>query len=813
MTTEKPELLELPVLPLLPLRDIVVFPFMVLPLFVGRPKSIQALEKAMADQKNIFLVTQRNPNTNEPTPNDLYGIGTLANILQILKLSDGTMKVLVEGLQRGRIQAFMDNPDFFEVEVFRIDETSQLSPDVKALMRSINGMFEKYVKLNQKIPLEAASAAANISEPNRFADTIAAYMVFKTGEKQDLLETDNPVDRLNKLVGLLKSELEILKIEKRVHGRVRKQMERSQKEFYLNEQIKAIQKELGKRDEFKSDIDELIQRIKNAKMPKDIQEKADKELRRLEMMQPMSAEAAVVRNYVEWLADLPWKKSKKGEKIDMAHAQAVLDEDHYGLEKIKDRIIEHLAVLKLTQKIRGPILCLVGPPGVGKTSLGKSIARATGRKFVRVSLGGVRDEAEIRGHRRTYIGALPGKIIQSMKKAGSVNPVFMLDEIDKMSTDFRGDPSSALLEVLDPEQNANFNDHYLEVDYDLSQVLFVATANVLHTIPQPLQDRMEIIRLPGYTEAEKLAIAQKFLVPKKLEEHGLSVKNTQISQSALKKIIQEYTREAGVRSLEREIASVCRKVVKKVVETGKKAKTEVKTLHIKKFLGVAKFKRSPEDLEEEVGVANGLAWTEFGGELLSIEVITTQGKGQVQLTGKLGDVMKESAQAALSYVRSRAKDLGLNKDFYQKLDFHVHLPEGAIPKDGPSAGITMACALISALTGHAVRKDVTMTGEITLTGKVLQIGGLKEKVFAAHRSKIYDVMLPYENEKDIPEIPANIRRVIKFHPVKSMDEVLKHAFRHKFKISKTATTKAKKATRSKKSGAVKDKSPSVSRLN
>ncbi|MBI5428678.1 MAG: endopeptidase La, partial [Nitrospinae bacterium] len=565
-------------LPLLPLRDIVVFPYMVIPLFVGRDKSIRALERAMAEQKNIFLVAQRNPNTNDPVPADIYETGALANILQILKLTDGTMKVLVEGLQRGRIHSFVDSRrpnDFFEVEIIKIVENSVVTPDSKALMRSIGSLFEQYVKLNQKIPLEAVSATANIVEPDRYADTIASYMVFKTAEKQDLLETYSPADRLTKLLGILKSELEILKIEKRVHGRVRKQMERSQKEFYLNEQIKAIQKELGKRDEFKTDIDELSQRIKKAKMPKDVHEKAAKELKRLEMMQPMSAEATVVRNYVEWLADLPWRKDPAGDNMRIADAQKILDEDHYGLEKVKDRIVEHLAVMKLTKKIKGPILCLVGPPGVGKTSLGKSIARATGRKFVRVSLGGVRDEAEIRGHRRTYIGALPGKIIQYMKKAATVNPVFMLDEIDKMSTDFRGDPSSALLEVLDPEQNANFNDHYLEVDYDLSQVLFIATANVLHTIPQPLLDRMEVIRLPGYTDLEKLAIAEKFLVPKKLEEHGLPKNNVSFSKNAVKKIIREYTREAGVRNLEREFASVCRKVARAVVDTGRKTVVEV----------------------------------------------------------------------------------------------------------------------------------------------------------------------------------------------------------------------------------------------
>jgi ATP-dependent Lon protease len=801
-------------LPLLPLRDIVVFPFMVLPLFVGREKSVHALEKAMAEQKSVFLIAQRTPQVNDPQPSDLYETGTIANILQVLKLTDGTMKILVEGLQRGRIVKHLDNRSMCEVEVTRIEESVQVTPDVKALMRGIGNLFEQYVKLNQKIPLEAAAAVANISEPHRFADTVASYMVFKTAEKQELLETLNPVDRLNKMVGLLKSELEILKIEKRVHGRVRKQMERSQKEFYLNEQIKAIQKELGKRDEFKSDIDDLVQRVKKAKMPKDINEKAVKELRRLEMMQPMSAEATVVRNYIEWLADLPWKEEPTP-TLKVAEAQKILDQDHFGLEKVKERIVEHLAVMKLTKKIKGPILCLVGPPGVGKTSLGKSIARATGRKFVRVSLGGVRDEAEIRGHRRTYIGALPGKIIQGMKKAGTKNPVFMLDEVDKMSTDFRGDPSSALLEVLDPEQNVNFNDHYLEVDYDLSQVLFVATANILHTIPQPLQDRMEIIRIPGYTELEKLTIAESFLVSKKLEEHGLSPKNITFDRSALRKIAQEYTREAGVRGLEREIASICRKIAKEVVDSGKKTKLAVRGASIQKFLGVPKYSKGAEQFAQRVGVVYGLAWTEFGGELLPVEVVATPGKGQVLLTGKLGEVMKESAHAALSYVRSRAQDLGLAKNFYQKLDFHIHLPEGAIPKDGPSAGITMAVALVSALTGLPMRKGITMTGEVTLTGQVLGIGGLKEKSFAAHRAEIHNVIIPKENEKDIPEIPATIRRAIRFIPVKTMDEVLGHTFDRKFRLSATGVPRIKPPTggKTRRTPAVRIKPPTVYPFN
>jgi len=782
------------VLPLLPLRDIIVFPFMVLPLFVGRDKSVLALEKSMSEQKSIFLSAQRNPNNNDPQTADIFEIGTIANILQILKLTDGTMKVLVEGLQRGRIESFKDNPDYFEVDVVRIHENDQLTPDVKAMMRSVGNVFEQYVKLNQKIPLEAVAASANILEPQRYADTIASYMVFQTQEKQELLETLNPADRLNKLLGILKSEMEVLKIEKRVHGRVRKQMERSQKEFYLNEQMKAIQKELGKRDEFKSDFDELKQKIKKAKMPKEVGEKAKKELKRLELMQPMSAEATVARTYIEWLTDIPWGKAAGTEKIKISEAQKVLDADHYGLEKVKERITEHLAVLKLVKKIKGPIICLVGPPGVGKTSLGKSIGKAMGRKFVRISLGGVRDEAEIRGHRRTYIGALPGKIIQGMKKAEVHNPVFMLDEVDKMNADFRGDPSSALLEVLDPEQNSNFNDHYLEIDYDLSNVLFICTANVLHSIPRPLLDRMEVLHLPGYTDQEKLGIAHKFLVPKKIAEHGLTKKNIEISEKALERIIKDFTREAGVRNLEREIATLCRKVVKVVVEKGKKTKVKITPASLEKYLGIPKHKRSDHDGPLEIGSAIGLAWTELGGEILSIEVTVIPGTGKLVPTGQLGDVMKESAQAAMTYVRSRASEFGLVKNFYQKNDFHIHIPEGAVPKDGPSAGITMAVALVSALTKTALRHGIAMTGELTLTGKVLPIGGLKEKVLAAHRHGILNLIIPIENEKDIPDIPENIRKGFRFFPVTTMDEVIAHSFDKKIKRKNNSVQKKTKKT-------------------
>ncbi|MEE8259646.1 MAG: endopeptidase La [Nitrospinaceae bacterium] len=799
------------VLPLVPLRDIVVFPFMVIPLFVGREKSVRALEKAMAEQKSVFLSAQRHANINDPKPSDIYETGTFANILQILKLTDGTMKVLVEGMQRGRIIGFEENSDYYEVEVARIEENVQVTPELKALMRSIEGQFEQYAKLNQKIPLESITAISNITEPHRFADTIASYMVFQIGEKQDMLDTFSPEDRLNKIITSLKSEMEILKIEKRVHGRVRKQMERSQKEFYLNEQMKAIQKELGKRDEFKSDLDELVAKIKKAKMPKEVNQKADKELRRLEGMQPMSAEATVVRNYIDWLVDLPWKAGPGSDKVNLKQAQKILDDDHYGLEKVKERIVEHLAVMKLVKNMKGPILCLVGPPGVGKTSLGKSVARATGRKFVRNSLGGVRDEAEIRGHRRTYIGAMPGKIVQGMKKAGTLNPVFLLDEVDKMSMDFRGDPSSALLEVLDPEQNSNFNDHFLEVDYDLSKVLFICTANVLHTIPQPLQDRMEVIRLAGYTEEEKLSIATKFLVPKKLKEHGLTTRNLKIGKTILQKIIQEYTREAGVRSLEREIGTLCRKAAMQVVEKGKKTSVDLKPAGLNKYLGIPKFSKDVERKESEVGVATGLAWTEFGGELLNIEVITTPGTGKVTLTGKLGEVMKESAQAALSYVRQRSAELGLPKNFYQKVDLHLHIPEGAIPKDGPSAGITIAVAIISALTGNPVRRDITMTGEVTLTGKVLPIGGLKEKALAAHRVKIATIIIPKDNEKDVPEIPENVRKKINFIAVESMDEVIKHSFKKKFSLKKTKKA-ASRSVKPRKTSTTRRR-PSVSHLN
>jgi ATP-dependent Lon protease len=775
-------------LPLLPLRDIVVFPFMVIPLFVGREKSVSALEKSMAEQKNIFLAAQKNPNHNDPSPKDIYETGTIGNILQILKLTDGTIKALVEGLQRGRIINFNKNTDFHQVEVERVQENEQATPELKALMRSVSNAFGQYVKLNQKIPLEAISATSSIIEPHRYADTIAAHIVFQSSDKQALLETFNPGDRLDKLLGILKSEMEILKIEKKVHGRVRKQMERSQKEFYLNEQLKAIQKELGKRDEFKTDIDELTDSIKKVGLPKDVNDKISKELRRLELMQPMSAEATVSRTYIEWFIDLPWKKGTGSKKLELPKAQKVLDTDHFGLEKVKERIVEHLAVLKLVNKIKGPILCLVGPPGVGKTSLGKSIAKAIGKQFVRVSLGGIRDEAEIRGHRRTYIGALPGKIIQGIKKAGTMDPVFLLDEVDKMNSDFRGDPSSALLEVLDPEQNFSFNDHYLEADYDLSQVLFICTANVLHTIPQPLLDRMEVIRLHGYTDEEKIGIAEKFLIPKKVKEHGLTKTNIKFAKNSLNGILDNYTREAGVRNLEREISTICRKVAKKVVDQGSKFSTKIEAKTLSDYLGIQKYQRFSTNETLPVGVATGLAWTEVGGELLLIEVSVLPGSGKFSPTGKLGDVMKESAHAALSFVRSRAKEFGLKENFYKNTDIHVHIPEGAVPKDGPSAGITMAIAMVSALAKTPLLQNIAMTGELTLTGKVLPIGGLKEKTLAAYRGGILSIIIPKENEKDIPDIPDNIRNKIIFYPVKNMDEAIEKAFGKTLNIWKKKPT-------------------------
>ena len=760
--------------PLLPLRDIIVFPHMVVPLFVGRQRSIKALEEATQKQSPIFLSSQKDAKTNEPTEEDIYKTGTLGTVVQMLKLPDGTVKVLIEGKKRAKIARFVNNPDFFLVEVEEVPEVVERNTEVEALTREVHTTFENYVKLKKKIPPEMVMSVSSIDDPARLADTIVAHLGIKLEDRQNLLETFNAPERLEKVLGHMRAEIEILEVERRIRSRVKKQMERSQKEYYLNEQMRAIQKELGEKDEFKNEIQEIEEKLKQKKLSAEARDKVEKELKKLKMMSPMSAEATVVRNYIDWILSLPWNEFTD-DKLDINEAERVLEEDHYGLEKVKERILEYLAVQSLVGKIKGPILCLVGPPGVGKTSLGRSIARATGRKFVRVSLGGVRDEAEIRGHRRTYIGALPGKIIQSMKKAGSSNPVFLMDEIDKMSTDFRGDPSSALLEVLDPEQNTSFNDHYLDLDYDLSKVMFITTANTLDRIPRPLQDRMEIIRIAGYTELEKLSIAKKYLLEKQKEANGLIPDNVTFTDNAILNVIRHYTKEAGVRNLEREIASICRKVAVEVVKKDRNAHIQVGTKSLHKYLGAGKYRYGKAEAEQKIGVTTGLAWTELGGELLATEVTIMPGKGQLIITGKLGDVMQESAQAAMSYVRSRAMELGLERDFYQKIDVHIHVPEGAIPKDGPSAGITMATSLVSALIKTPVYNDLAMTGEITLRGTVLPIGGLKEKVLAAHRAGIKKVLIPAENEKDIEEIPATVQKTVELVCVSHMDEVLKKA--------------------------------------
>jgi ATP-dependent Lon protease len=760
--------------PLLPLRDIIVFPHMVVPLFVGRQRSIKALEEATQKQSLIFLSSQKDAKTNDPTEDDIYKIGTLGSVVQMLKLPDGTVKVLIEGKKRARVARFVANPDFFLVDVDEAPEVVERNTEVEALIREVHTTFENYVKLKKKIPPEMVMSVSSIDDPGRLADTIVAHLGIKLEDRQNLLETFNASERLEKVLGHMRAEIEILEVERRIRSRVKKQMERSQKEYYLNEQMRAIQKELGEKDEFKNEIQEIEEKLKQKKLSAEAKDKVEKELKKLKMMSPMSAEATVVRNYIDWILSLPWNEFTD-DKLDINEAERVLEEDHYGLEKVKERILEYLAVQSLVGKIKGPILCLVGPPGVGKTSLGRSIARATGRKFVRVSLGGVRDEAEIRGHRRTYIGALPGKIVQSMKKAGSSNPVFLMDEIDKMSTDFRGDPSSALLEVLDPEQNTSFNDHYLDLDYDLSKVMFITTANTLDRIPRPLQDRMEIIRIAGYTELEKLSIAKKYLMEKQKESNGLTTDNLVFTDNAILGVIRHYTKEAGVRSLEREIAAICRKVAVEVVRKDRNAHIQVGSKSLHKYLGPIKFRYGKAEAEVKIGVTTGLAWTEMGGELLATEVTIMPGKGQLIITGKLGDVMQESAQAAMSYVRSRASELGLERDFYQKLDVHIHVPEGAIPKDGPSAGITMATSLVSALMKMPVYNDLAMTGEITLRGNVLPIGGLKEKVLAAHRAGIKRVLIPAENEKDIEEIPSTVLKTVELELVSHMDEVLKKA--------------------------------------
>jgi ATP-dependent Lon protease len=760
--------------PLLPLRDIVIFPHMVAPLFVGREKSITALEHAMSGEKLIFLATQKDPKVDDPKEKDIFEVGSLGSVLQLLKLPDGTLKVLVEGKSRAFIRQYIPHDKFFLVDVESFEALPTESLEIEALTRSILETFEQYAKLNKKIPQEILTSVNTIADASQLADTIAAHITLKLQDKQKLLELHDPTVRLEKLYELMRGEIEILQIEQRIKSRVKKQMEKTQKEYYLNEQMRAIQKEMGEKDDFKNEIQELEQRIKRKRMSKEATAKAKAELKKLKMMSPMSAEATVVRNYIDWLLSLPWYTRTK-DKLDIDEAQKILEEDHYGLEKPKERILEHLAVQSLVKKMKGPILCLVGPPGVGKTSLAKSVARAMGRNFIRLSLGGVRDEAEIRGHRRTYIGALPGKIIQYLRKAKSNNPVFCLDEVDKMSTDFRGDPAAALLEVLDPEQNCAFNDHYLDVDYDLSEVMFITTANTLYSIPLPLQDRMEIIRLPGYTEFDKLNIARHFLVKKQIEANGLTPKNISFSDNSLLTIIRRYTREAGVRNLEREIASICRKAAKEVARDGADTHIRITSNTVEKYLGVPKYRYGSAEEKDEIGLSTGLAWTDVGGEVLLTETTIMPGKGKVIITGKLGEVMQESAQAALSYVRSRAQHLGLPRDFYQNIDIHIHVPEGAIPKDGPSAGITMATSIVSALMRIPVRRDTAMTGEITLRGRVLPIGGLKEKILAAHRGRVKRVIIPEENRKDLAEIPGKILKALEIITVEHMDDVLKNA--------------------------------------
>jgi ATP-dependent Lon protease len=760
--------------PLLPLRELIVFPHEVYPIFVGRQKSIKALEAAEASKKPILLAAQKDARVSEPGPDDIYVVGTLGVVVQLLRLPDGTVKALLEGKKRARIVRYVSQDEYFQVEPEEIEEVCERTTEVEALMRSVNTTFDNYVRLNKKIPPEMVTSIAAVDDPAYLADKLVGHLGIKLEDKQSLLECTNPAERLERILGYMRSELEILEVEKRIRSRVKKQMEKTQKEYYLNEQMRAIQKELGEKDEFKNEIQELEDKLRQKKMPAEAREKCEREIKKLKMMSPMSAEATVVRNYLDWFLALPWFEYTE-DKLDIEEAERILEEDHYGLDKVKQRILEYLAVQTLVGQLKGPILCLVGPPGVGKTSLGKSVARATGRKFVRVSLGGVRDEAEIRGHRRTYIGALPGKIIQSMRKAGSGNPVMLLDEVDKMSTDFRGDPSSALLEVLDPEQNCTFNDHYLDCDYDLAKVMFITTANTLERIPRPLQDRMEIIRIPGYTEGEKLQIAKKYLLKKQREANGLKEENIEFSDQAILTIIRHYTREAGVRNVEREIASICRKVAVEVVKSDRNARVRVSASSVAKFLGPPKFRYGIAETEPQIGVATGLAWTELGGELLGVEVTIVPGRGKLTITGQLGEVMQESAQAALSYVRSRSEQFGLASDFYQKIDIHIHIPEGAIPKDGPSAGITLATALVSALCRVQVKNDLAMTGEITLRGRVLPIGGLKEKVLAAHRGGIKTVLLPKENEKDIDEIPAQILKGITLIKAEHMDEVLKRA--------------------------------------
>jgi ATP-dependent Lon protease len=758
--------------PVLPLRDIVVFPHMIVPLFVGRDKSVKALEDVMQDDKQILLVAQKNAGQDDPAIDDIYDVGTIGTVLQLLKLPDGTVKVLVEGSQRAKIVRYTDKEEFFQAEAELIEEAPDEDKDVEALSRSVISQFEQYIKLNKKIPPEVLVSLNQIEELSKLSDTIASHLALKISEKQELLELMSPGERLERAYSFMESEIGVLQVEKRIRNRVKRQMEKTQREYYLNEQLKAIQKELGETEDGRDEAGEFEERIEKTKLSKEAREKAIQELRKLKSMSPMSAESTVVRNYLDWLLSIPWGKRSRVKK-DIKAAEKILNQDHYGLEKVKERILEYLAVQTRVRKIKGPILCLVGPPGVGKTSLGKSIAKATGRNFVRMSLGGVRDEAEVRGHRRTYIGSMPGKVIQGMKKAKTSNPLFLLDEIDKLGADWRGDPSSALLEVLDPEQNNTFADHYLEVDYDLSDVMFVTTANSLR-MPQPLLDRMEIIRLSGYTEDEKVQIAKRHLISKQLKSHGLKKTEWSISDDALRDLVRLYTREAGVRNLERELANLARKAVKELATKNKKS-IRITPRNLDKFAGVPRYRFGEMESEDLVGVTTGLAWTEVGGELLSIEALLMPGKGNVSHTGKLGDVMQESVQAARSYVRSRMAIFGVSSKFFDKRDIHVHVPEGATPKDGPSAGVAMCTSIVSALTGIPVRRDVAMTGEITLRGRVLPIGGLKEKLLAAHRGGITTVLIPRDNEKDLVDIPDNVKKGLKIIPVGTVDEVLSEA--------------------------------------
>ncbi len=760
------------VYPVLPLRDIVVFPGMIVPLFVGREKSVKALEEVMKDDKQILLIAQKNASQDDPGPEDIYTIGTLGTVLQLLKLPDDTVKVLVEGGRRVRVTGYNDRVDFFEARAIEMEEAAAESPELQAAARSVVSEFENYVKLNKKVPPEVVVSINKIEEPAKLADTISAHLALKVAEKQQLLELDSVSKRLERILGLMEGEIGVLQVEKKIRNRVKRQMEKTQREYYLNEQMKAIQKELGETEDGRDEVSELEKRIRKTRLSKEAREKANAELKKLRTMSPMSAEATVVRNYLDWLLSIPWRKPTKIIK-DLKYAEEILNADHHGLEKVKERILEYLAVQQRVDKMKGPILCLVGPPGVGKTSLGKSIAKATGRNFVRMSLGGVRDEAEIRGHRRTYIGSLPGKVIQSMKKAKSSNPLFLLDEIDKLGADFRGDPSSALLEVLDPEQNSSFNDHYLEVDYDLSNVMFITTANSLR-MAQPLMDRMEIIRLAGYTEDEKVAIARKHLILKQVEANGLRPGELEIHDDAVRDLVRYYTREAGVRNLEREIANLARKSTKEILMKGV-TKVKIGRKNLDKYAGVRRFRYGEAELEDMVGITTGLAWTEVGGELLQIEAVLVPGRGRVTVTGKLGDVMQESVQAANAYIRSRAATFGIKPNIFEKRDIHVHVPEGATPKDGPSAGVGMITSIVSALTGVAVRKEVAMTGEISLRGRVMPIGGLKEKLLAALRGGLKTVLIPKDNERDLPEIPDNVKKGLDIVPVSTVDEVLARA--------------------------------------